>query len=591
MIFLRPSAVGGSGGSLLFLLLFILSSISTSSESRYIPEEELWDVQRAVAATDEVTIEAEDGTYDGVTFEDNHDGFSGMGFVDFGGPASSVAWLVDIPCTGAYEVTIRYASRSTRPVRLVVDGSNVAGGTFNVRSTREWTNWTDETIMVTLSGGDDQELKLVAQTEPGPNVDTISYKAVQDCNSTDTDPRATVKIVLAPSRSLMRNNFVTSLNGAYQAGLDGSGDLVVRDAKSQQVLWSLGQTNGLTMWMQDDGNLVMRNSAGKAIWTSRTLWSRRDRAYFVLSNTGALFVMLLLDDQRVLWTGGIPRSGPTSVPAPTPVSRPTAVPVSGPTRVPNAGPTRVPTSGPPSSPSVLPSTVVIKSNDNVGRNVFRHSPNGRYCLGLDGSGILTLRDGTDTVWQLRDQEGNLVTGVSKAFVQTDGNLVLRDSTGKGLWASQTSLNYGATLQVDDGGRVAIVFQGTPLWMDGIPRGRYVNGSPSSRDLVFPVRGAFYYGWYPETWSVQGKKVFYRPNLKGINQGFYRSGDPAVVTAHVKAMDYGWIDLGIATWFGPGRFLKVENPCCTNRLTLCSHLTHLSVLPPQAPSWMLHASRR
>ena len=119
----------------------------------------------------------------------------------------------------------------------------------------------------------------------------------------------------------MRNSFVTSLNGAYQAGLDGSGNLVVRDAKTQQVLWSLGQTNALTVWMQDDGNLVMRNSAGRAIWTSKTLWSRRDRAYFVLDNAGALFVMLLLDDQRVLWTGGIPRSGPsppTSVPAPFP---------------------------------------------------------------------------------------------------------------------------------------------------------------------------------------------------------------------------------------------------------------------------------
>ena len=51
-------------------------------------------------------------------------------------------------------------------------------------------------------------------------------------------------------------------------------------------------------------------------------------------------------------------------------------------------------------------------------------------------------------------------------------------------------------------------------------------------------------WYPETWSVGGQPVKYTPNLKGIEPGQYRSGDPVVVKSHVKALDYGRADIAI-----------------------------------------------
>ena len=40
------------------------------------------------------------------------------------------------------------------------------------------------------------------------------------------------------------------------------------------------------------------------------------------------------------------------------------------------------------------------------------------------------------------------------------------------------------------------------------------------------------------------EVFYTPNLGAIPDGFYKSGDPVVVKEHVKALDYGLMDLGI-----------------------------------------------
>jgi hypothetical protein len=60
-----------------------------------------------------------------------------------------------------------------------------------------------------------------------------------------------------------------------------------------------------------------------------------------------------------------------------------------------------------------------------------------------------------------------------------------------------------------------------------------------------VRAAFYYPWYPEHWqSPEGTK--YHPTL-----GFYDSADPAIIDKHIKAMMYGKVDVGIASWWGPG----------------------------------------
>jgi hypothetical protein len=66
--------------------------------------------------------------------------------------------------------------------------------------------------------------------------------------------------------------------------------------------------------------------------------------------------------------------------------------------------------------------------------------------------------------------------------------------------------------------------------------------------VPPIRAAFYYPWFPEAWSQNGVRPFtnYRPSL-----GLYDSSNPTVVRRHIAAMQYGRIDAGIASWWGPG----------------------------------------
>lgn len=208
-----------------------------------------------------------------------------------------------------------------------------------------------------------------------------------------------------------------------------------------------------------------------------------------------------------------------------------------------------PTVRPTVRPIVRPSTRVLASNQKLfERNNFISSPNGKYEVGLDSEGKLVMREGGRNIWVLQDKKGNYISNVAVAGMQIDGNLVLRTSSREAVWDSETSNNYGSEFYIDDGGRLSIIFEGTLLWIDGLPLGTYTGAS--SADLTFPVRGFFYYAWYPETWVIGGKRVKYTPNLGSIGEKQYKSGDPIVAKSHVKALDYALADLSIVSWWGP-----------------------------------------
>jgi hypothetical protein len=64
-----------------------------------------------------------------------------------------------------------------------------------------------------------------------------------------------------------------------------------------------------------------------------------------------------------------------------------------------------------------------------------------------------------------------------------------------------------------------------------------------RQPGFPIRAAFYYPWFPETWH---KDDNFHPSL-----GQYSSSSSAVIKRHIEAMRYGRIDAGIVSWWGRG----------------------------------------
>jgi hypothetical protein len=77
------------------------------------------------------------------------------------------------------------------------------------------------------------------------------------------------------------------------------------------------------------------------------------------------------------------------------------------------------------------------------------------------------------------------------------------------------------------------------------------GAATAR-LDFPVRAAFYYPWFPETWTVGGQQAHYEPWL-----GYYNSSAQNVVERHVRDLDYAHVDAAIFSWWGRGEHREDE----------------------------------
>jgi hypothetical protein len=317
-------------------------------------------------------------------------------------------------------------------------------------------------------------------------------------------------IVLEPGTFLSQGQFVSSPSGFYKVGLSMSGSLVLLGEDGSNPVWSSGIAGGHRCYMQGDGNLLVRDTDQKQIWASHT--SNNRGARFVISDSGRIAVLL---DETSLWDS-VPHLGSSLEelgPSPTPSLHDTT--------------------------SSIEEATILESGTSLPRGQFVSSRSGAYNFGLSNRGDLVMRDhSSNEIWSAGINNGQ------NCFMQDDGNLIVRDGAFNKLWDSKTSNNHGARLIVDDAGRIAVVHGSTPLWMDGAPRGTY-NRPPSSENLQFPIRGIFYYPWYPETWTVNGKQARFEPKL-----GFYNSGDPHVAEAHIDAMDYAWVDLSIASWWGP-----------------------------------------
>jgi Glycosyl hydrolase family 99 len=72
--------------------------------------------------------------------------------------------------------------------------------------------------------------------------------------------------------------------------------------------------------------------------------------------------------------------------------------------------------------------------------------------------------------------------------------------------------------------------------------------PSDTQPGFPIRAAFYYPWFPEAWNQSGIYPFtkYTPTA-----GLYDSSYPAVIQQHIRSLEYGHVEAGIASWWGQG----------------------------------------
>jgi hypothetical protein len=64
--------------------------------------------------------------------------------------------------------------------------------------------------------------------------------------------------------------------------------------------------------------------------------------------------------------------------------------------------------------------------------------------------------------------------------------------------------------------------------------------------MFPIRAAFYYGWYPENWTIGGRRPHFHPSA-----GYYSSANVAIQRAQIDALTYARMDAAISSWQEPG----------------------------------------
>jgi hypothetical protein len=174
---------------------------------------------------------------------------------------------------------------------------------------------------------------------------------------------------------------------------------------------------------------------------------------------------------------------------------------------------------------------------------------------IDGSGVLHARDDTGTASNTasgppialgRWYHLELLTNVSSP---TPNSTVKVDSTTVATAPVAVPSGVGY-VQLGDRDRVA----GSHVTFDGFSAASNDDGLPVQP--VFPIRAAFYYPWFPQSWTQQGTYPYtnYHPSL-----GFYSSTDETTVRSHIRSMKYGGIRAGIASWWGQGHWTDAAIP--------------------------------
>lgn len=93
---------------------------------------------------------------------------------------------------------------------------------------------------------------------------------------------------------------------------------------------------------------------------------------------------------------------------------------------------------------------------------YLSSPNGTYKFGMSSGGDLELVKGSKRLWSAK----TCCTSSNYAKMQSDGNLVVRNSSGKALWSSRTAGKSGATLTVENDGKAVIRYKNSIVWSVG-----------------------------------------------------------------------------------------------------------------------------
>lgn len=130
------------------------------------------------------------------------------------------------------------------------------------------------------------DMQADAGPAPDPTEDASAEPGEMDPPCVDT---------MLPGERLYAGNFLCSESGAYRFGVTEDGDLQL--VSGETVLWSAGTCCGDRLAMQRDGNLVVYDGAGDALFASDT--AGQDGAFLRVEDSGRA---VLIRDGAVLWS-------------------------------------------------------------------------------------------------------------------------------------------------------------------------------------------------------------------------------------------------------------------------------------------------
>ncbi|MHA3702677.1 hypothetical protein ACXR2U_10890 [Jatrophihabitans sp. YIM 134969] len=243
---------------------------------------------------------------------------------------------------------------------------------------------------------------------------------------------------LTSGASLSNNQQISAANH-YRLTMGSDGNAVVRNPSGAAV-WVSGTQGhpGAKLTMQTDGNLVIRATNGVAIWVNNR---RASTPHLTIQSDGNLVERS--GSGVAVWATGVPKPKPPAQPG--------------------------------------PSGATLPSNGRMTSNQALRTTNG-YTFTVQSDGNLVLRAGT-RAYRTFGGPGHPNPSL---VLQTDGNLVARTAAGAAYWVTNTAGRGAVRLVLgNDGNLVLYTASGVAVWQSGKDAGATPPPPPGVQYGIIP----------------------------------------------------------------------------------------------------------
>ena len=110
----------------------------------------------------------------GCTVQNTNSGYTGTGYLDYGGNGTWGQWDIDIPSNGTYTLRFRYAANSDCQCELKVNG--ISAGNLAFANSGGLTRWIEQTADIYLNIGSNTVRVTANTSSGGPNLDKIEVQ-------------------------------------------------------------------------------------------------------------------------------------------------------------------------------------------------------------------------------------------------------------------------------------------------------------------------------------------------------------------------------------------------------------------------------